>query len=116
MTCGQKPQEQECAEGFFHCTVSKACVPNDQLCDLSDDCGDNSDEEAMECELTKPDTFEDDSTPFGLFTHNSEYHDFEWERGSGMTEGQYITGPPFDHTTFGQNGHYLFIRVCFLAL
>ena len=53
ITCGQKPQEQECANGFFHCTVSKACVPNDQLCDLQDDCGDSSDEEAMECELTK---------------------------------------------------------------
>jgi hypothetical protein len=53
ITCGQKPPEQECANGFFHCTVSKACVPNDQLCDLQDDCGDSSDEEAMECELTK---------------------------------------------------------------
>ena len=53
VTCGQKPPEQECANGFFHCTVSKACVPNDQLCDLQDDCGDSSDEEAMECELTK---------------------------------------------------------------
>ena len=33
--------------------MSKACVPNDQLCDLQDDCGDSSDEEAMECDLTK---------------------------------------------------------------
>ena len=28
-----------------------------------------------------------------------------------MIEGEYITGPPFDHTTFGDEGHYLFIRV-----
>merc|ERR1719244_693058 len=32
-----------------------------------DDCGDSSDEVAMECELTKPDSFEDDDNPFGLF-------------------------------------------------
>ena len=25
----------------------------------------------MECELAKPDSFENDDTPFGLFTHNS---------------------------------------------
>merc|ERR1711935_245356 len=73
-------------------------------------CGDSSDEETMECELAKQDSFEDDDTPFGMFTHNSEHHDFEWERGSGMIEGNFTTGPPFDHTTFGEQGHYLFIR------
>ena len=40
VSCGQKPPESECPEGFFHCIGSKACVPQDQLCDLNDDCGD----------------------------------------------------------------------------
>ncbi len=58
------------------------------------------------------DSFEDDTTPFGMFTHNSDHHDFEWLRGSGIIEGQSGSRMiPFDHTTFGQEGHYLYIRV-----
>ena len=62
--------------------------------------------------FTKQDSFEDDTTPFGLFTHNSDHHDFEWQRGSGIIEGQSGSRMiPFDHTTFGQEGHYLYINV-----
>lgn len=109
--CGQKPAEENCPENFFHCTVSKVCVPNEQKCDLTDDCGDSSDEELEECQNLKRDSFESDDTPFGLFTQNSQYADFEWERGSGMESGLKTSGPPFDHTTFGPEGHYLFISV-----
>jgi hypothetical protein len=35
--------------------------------------------------------------------------DFKWERGAGYSKSN-GTGPPFDHTTFNKNGHYLFIN------
>jgi len=31
------------------CTTSKACIDRTHLCDLSDDCGDNSDESDLVC-------------------------------------------------------------------
>ena len=37
------------------------------LCDLTDDCGDMSDETLPECQLTIQDSFESDEQPFGLF-------------------------------------------------
>lgn len=110
VNCEQKPAEDQCSEGFFHCKTSKACVPNDQLCDLADQCGDNSDEELEICAETIHDTFEHDFDPLGIFTHNEDHSDFMWNRGAGIDEGSLTTGPPFDHTTFGPSGHYLFIR------
>ena len=106
----------ECApdypeEGFFHCTQSNICIPNAELCDLTDQCTDNSDEETEECADAKKDTFENDDKPFGLFDHNEEYSDFEWERGSGTGDGWFGGSPPFDHTTFSNRGHYLYIKV-----
>ena len=109
--CGQKPPEEECPENFFHCVVSKACVPIESLCDLNDDCGDNSDEETETCQGIKIESFEQDDNPLGIFVQNADHADFEWERGSGVIEGDFVTGPPFDHTTFSSDGHYLFIRV-----
>ena len=109
VACGRKPAEDECPNGFFHCVVSKACVPLDQLCDLTDQCGDNSDEEVEQCHTTVKETFENDEEPLGVFTQNSDHADFEWSRGSG--QGVIAAGPPFDHTTFDDTGHYLFIKV-----
>ena len=110
VNCAQPPPIDDCPEPSFQCIETKACVTADKLCDLTDDCGDMSDEELERCSLRKRETFENDDTPLGLFTQNSEYADFEWERGSGMEGGAFVTGPPFDHTTFGPEGHYLFIR------
>jgi len=33
---------------------------------------------------------------------------FHWQRGSGATANT-LTGPPMDHTTFSEEGHYLYI-------
>jgi len=45
----------------------QACVPKVVLCDLTDDCGDMSDETLPECQITIQDSFESDDQPFGLF-------------------------------------------------
>ena len=113
LECAPDYPEEKCHEGFFHCTQSKICIPKAELCDLTDQCTDNSDEETEECADAKKDTFENDEKPFGLFDHNEEYSDFEWERGSGTGDGWFGGSPPFDHTTFSNRGHYLYIKVIF---
>ena len=90
---------------------NREASPKAELCDLTDQCTDNSDEETEECADAKKDTFENDEKPFGLFNHNEEYSDFEWERGSGTGDGWFGGSPPFDHTTFSNRGHYLYIKV-----
>lgn len=111
MQCAPDYPEEKCPEGFFHCLESKICIPNAEICDLTDQCGDNSDEQQGGCAEAKKDTFESDENPFGLFTQYAEQSDFKWERGNGDRKIPGTHGPPFDHTTFGPVGHYLYIRV-----
>ena len=51
--------------------------------------------------------FEDELHPWGFFTETDVSQDFQWSRGNGSLSSS--TGPPFDHTTFSQLGHYLYI-------
>ena len=111
MQCAPDYPEEKCPEGFFHCLETKICIPNAEICDLTDQCGDNSDEQQGGCAEAKKDTFESDDNPFGLFTQYAEQSDFKWERGNGDRKIPGTYGPPFDHTTFGPVGHYLYIRV-----
>ena len=84
-----------------------------KLCDLSDDCGDFTDEQVPDCDDAIPENFESgqdgDETNIGIFTQDSPEADFLWKRGSGRSLPS-STGPPFDHTYFAPNGHYAFIR------
>ena len=96
-----------------------------KTCDLADDCGDFSDEQLLECEQFTMMSFEDADQPFGFFVQTSETAQFQWSRGTLIlfilditrynhdvgngTTGQEGTGPPFDHTHFTPEGHYLYI-------
>ena len=42
-------QGEDCPPNQWRCE-NKVCITNDRLCDLSDDCGDNSDEGLALCE------------------------------------------------------------------
>ena len=79
-----------------------------KTCDLADDCGDFSDEQLPECEQFTKISFEDADQPFGFFAPDSELGQFSWSRGHGG-RGREGAGPPFDHTHFNQEGHYLYI-------
>ena len=86
----------------------------DKMCDLSDDCGDMTDEDNSKCELGIFENFETgqdgDEVNIGIFTQDSDRADFLWKRGSGRSSNPSSTGPPFDHTYFSPNGHYAFIK------
>ena len=90
---------------------SRICIPNQEICDLTDQCGDNSDEEQEGCSDAKKDTFENDDNPLGMFTQYAPQSDFKWNRGSGAPDTYKPGVPPFDHTTFDTDGHYLYITV-----
>ena len=106
--CGPKPPQESCAPDEFHCEVNLACVTQSQTCDLSDDCGDGTDEMLAECYDYNQESFENPLSPFGYFQQDDEDADFKWSRGNGTTINTQ-TGPPFDHTYFDSNGRYLFI-------
>ena len=107
--CGQPPPEETCLDHQYHCAVTQACVDNWNLCDFADNCGDDSDEdpEIQNCRDYTRMNFEDELHPWGFFTETDVSQDFQWSRGNGSISSS--TGPPFDHTTFSQLGHYLYI-------
>lgn len=102
--CGLPPI-QTCTTGQFRCTRG-SCVPNNKLCDLTDDCGDNTDEIGTKCQAYSRCDFEN-----GLcnWKQDSISDNFDWTRQSGPTPS-FGTGPGRDHTFGTIAGHYLYIE------
>ena len=108
--CSLPPPEESCAGDQFQCRETKGCVSRDKTCDLTDDCGDGSDEDSLDCDLVTKFDFEDPNKPFGFFTQSAPGAVFKWKRGSSNgTAGVEGTGPAIDHTEFSKDGHYLYI-------
>ncbi|AWP20537.1 putative MAM and LDL-receptor class A domain-containing protein 1 [Scophthalmus maximus] len=103
----------ECAQGLtqgFTCTQG-LCVPEDRVCDFTDNCGDGSDEKnfptcstysASECD------FEGGSCGWYELTLGDG---FDWVRGSSEeVPPDYLDHPPpLDHSTNATEGHFVFI-------
>lgn len=106
--CAVRSPQDECMPDEFHCAVNRACVFQDQTCDYADDCGDYTDEVLEACDAYIRTNFENPDEPFGFLNQDDPDADFKWSRGNGTTINQQ-TGPPFDHTLFEPDGHYLFI-------
>ena len=86
--CSYPPPSATCPFNYFTCK-NKVCVDKKSVCDLTDDCGDGSDEEV--CDKYSLCDFEN-----GLceWSHDKDA-DFEWD----VKEGFYTWNPTRDHTT-----------------
>ena len=94
---------------FTDTDLFQACIERQQQCDLSYDCADDSDELGLYCDEHSflHSTFEDEDKPFGEF-EPAPPGLLQWQRGTGRTDSQGV-GPSFDHTTFDNTGHFLFV-------
>ena len=108
--CDLPVAESECQDNKPIRCGNGACIEKQQQCDLTDDCGDNSDEMGTFCEehTFLQSTFEDDEKPFGEFEPVPPAT-LVWERRTGLTATPGI-GAPVDHTLYENYGHYLFIN------
>ncbi|XP_032477558.1 LOW QUALITY PROTEIN: MAM and LDL-receptor class A domain-containing protein 1 [Phocoena sinus] len=87
----------------FWCLHTKACIKKLQLCDLVDDCGDNTDE--VNCVPELQCDFENGICNWEQDTED----DFDWTWNQGPTS-TLNTGPMKDNTLGTAKGHYLYIE------
>ncbi|KAG8009528.1 MAM and LDL-receptor class A domain-containing protein 1, partial [Nibea albiflora] len=95
------PEQYACANGH--------CIPQDNLCDFINHCGDNSDEDPYICKgFSGRCSFEFDLCSW----RQSREDDFDWliKAGSTPTIG---AGPSSDHTLRDPSGHYLYLESSF---
>ncbi|TWW70868.1 MAM and LDL-receptor class A domain-containing protein 1 [Takifugu flavidus] len=95
------PEQYACANGH--------CIPEDNLCDFINHCGDNSDEDPYICKgFSGRCNFEFDMCSW----RQCQQDDFDWliKAGSTLTVG---TGPTGDHTLRNQSGHYVYLESSF---
>ncbi|NXO27132.1 MALR1 protein, partial [Cisticola juncidis] len=102
--CALPPPAMTCeGPNRFWCRDTKACIDRLLVCDLVDDCGDGSDEDACDPDLHCD--FEN-----GLCSWEQDVQDdFDWIRIRGPTP-TVNTGPLKDHTTGTARGHYLYLE------
>ncbi|XP_040921930.1 MAM and LDL-receptor class A domain-containing protein 1 [Toxotes jaculatrix] len=102
------PSDQPCTAEQFSCANSH-CIPQDNLCDFINHCGDNSDEDHYICKgFSGRCSFEFDLCSW----RQCRQDDFDWliKAGSTPTVG---TGPSSDHTLRDPSGHYLYLESSF---
>ncbi|XP_041365734.1 MAM and LDL-receptor class A domain-containing protein 1-like [Gigantopelta aegis] len=104
INCGLPPIQQTCAVNKFRCNRG-SCVDNSQLCDFTDDCGDNSDETAPLCSTADRCSFEKSMCYWTQDTSDQ----FNWQRHQGPT-ASVNTGPTRDHTTNLNSGYYIYVE------
>ncbi|XP_032360131.1 MAM and LDL-receptor class A domain-containing protein 1 isoform X1 [Etheostoma spectabile] len=102
------PSDRPCTPEQYACANGQ-CIPQDNLCDFINHCGDNSDENPYICKgFSGSCSFEFDLCSW----RQCRQDDFDWliKAGSTPTVG---TGPSTDHTLRNPSGHYLYLEGSF---
>ncbi|XP_072014818.1 MAM and LDL-receptor class A domain-containing protein 1-like [Amphiura filiformis] len=104
-SCALPPtQVFPCPAGQWKCARG-ACIDEKRRCDLTDDCGDNSDESETDCAAFNTCDFE-----FGICNWEQLLNDeLDWNLLKGITPTDW-TGPTRDHTTGLSSGTYLYLE------
>ena len=90
-----------CSSNQFTCSRG-SCVDKSKVCDISDDCGDGSDE--LNCQNYNQCDFEN-----GICDWQQEITTTKWNLGDHFTP-TFNTGPSRDHTIGTSEGHYIYLE------
>ncbi|XP_038652380.1 MAM and LDL-receptor class A domain-containing protein 1 [Scyliorhinus canicula] len=102
--CSLPPAAENCkGTNWFWCGETRACIDRLRVCDLVDDCGDDSDESNCAQDLLC--NFENGPCNW----QQAKGDDFDWTRHKGQTS-TVNTGPSKDHTVGTSEGYYLYIE------
>ncbi|XP_041817770.1 MAM and LDL-receptor class A domain-containing protein 1 [Chelmon rostratus] len=102
------PSDQPCTPEQYTC-ANGHCIPQDNLCDFINHCGDNSDEDPYICKgFSGRCSFEFDLCSW----RQCQQDDFDWLIKAGSTP-TFGTGPLSDHTLRDSSGHYLYLESSF---
>ncbi|XP_062512911.1 MAM and LDL-receptor class A domain-containing protein 1-like isoform X2 [Corticium candelabrum] len=104
--CDPNFTQRPCTKNEFTCLQSKLCVKTDSMCDLHNDCYDNSDETYSSCRSAFQCDFEHSVCGF---TNDKNNDSFDWILARGSTFSSQ-TRPGADHTTGNRNGRYVYIN------
>ncbi|NWT47886.1 AEGP protein, partial [Chroicocephalus maculipennis] len=102
--CGlEEPGQQVCGAEEVRCNRG-SCLAQHRFCDNTDDCGDGSDEEPMQCQNFSHCSFED-----GLCSWKAEDGQTKWERNTSLSLGTGYSVPPRDHSRNSRAGFFLHV-------
>uniref|UniRef100_W5MXZ4 MAM and LDL receptor class A domain containing 1 n=1 Tax=Lepisosteus oculatus TaxID=7918 RepID=W5MXZ4_LEPOC len=100
--------DRPCDSNEYAC-ANKYCIPEDNLCDFNNDCGDSTDENPYICKTFHGRCdFEFDLCSWRQWQGD----DFDWLLKTGSTPNV-GTGPSIDHTLRDPSGHYIHIDSSF---
>ncbi|XP_054281784.1 leukocyte tyrosine kinase receptor isoform X2 [Macrosteles quadrilineatus] len=102
-------RRDECLPSQFLCGNTTMCIDHHQVCDMSLDCPDGSDER-QNCDKVNIEgsrcNFEQNMCGW----HNEEENWMNWTLNSGPTETDH-TGPSTDHTYKNATGKYIYVEM-----
>nr|XP_006814730.1 PREDICTED: uncharacterized protein LOC102808787 [Saccoglossus kowalevskii] len=97
--CGFEESTDNCISGKFHC-LSGGCIYINQVCDLTDDCGDASDEDTELCGTHDSCDFEEDLCQW----MNDPSGEYDWRRHQALNS---TNGLGRDHTKWTSEGVFM---------